>query len=217
MLRGADASLPPSSSRGSEEHPSNFLPAYVVVFLAATVGAAAAFVANPFDVALIRMQADGHFHPSQRRNYAHVFDAVHSIVRNEGVHTLWRGCGPTVTRAALCTLTQLPTYIYTKQALISLGYFGKDDSTLHILSSLASASAASIATAPVDVIKTRIINMNDNRYSGTVDCIVKIIRYEGVRGLYKGLVPTFVRLTPHTLVLWTVQEACLRHLWRVSS
>ena len=213
-----DKSMPP--------HPSKHLKPHQVVCLAACVGASAAFIANPFDVSLIRMQADGHWKPAKRRNYKHVFDAIASIVRQEGAATLWRGCGPTVIRAALCTLTQLPTYLYAKELLLSsaphwLFPNKSDDAKLHIISSLASAAAASLATAPVDVVKTRIINMNKkgggHQYSSAIDCVMKILRYEGVRGMYKGLLPTFVRLAPHTVVLWTVQEACLRKLWEIEA
>ena len=49
-------------------------------------------------------------------------------------------------------------------------------------------------------------------YSSAWDCVAKTIRAEGVRGMFKGLAPTFVRLGPHTVVLWNVQEFILRTL-----
>ena len=50
-------------------------------------------------------------------------------------------------------------------------------------------------------------------YSGPIDCVVKILKIEGIRGLYKGLAPTMIRLTPHTVILWLVQEKILQLLW----
>jgi solute carrier family 25, member 34/35 len=50
-------------------------------------------------------------------------------------------------------------------------------------------------------------------YSGPIDCVVKILKIEGIRGLYKGLAPTMIRLTPHTVMLWIVQEKMLQLLW----
>lgn len=50
-------------------------------------------------------------------------------------------------------------------------------------------------------------------YSGPIDCVVKILKIEGIRGLYKGLAPTMMRLTPHTVMLWIVQEKMLQLLW----
>ena len=37
-------------------------------------------------------------------------------------------------------------------------------------------------------------------YSGTMDCIVKTARSEGVGALYKGLVPTAARQVPLNMV-----------------
>lgn len=42
-------------------------------------------------------------------------------------------------------------------------------------------------------------------YDGIFDCVVKIWRTEGFTGFYKGLVPNYLRLGPHTvlcLVFW---------------
>ena len=81
-------------------------------------------------------------------------------------------------------------------------------------------------TAPVDVVKTRLVNMKKETYqqessktihkpiySGPIDCVVKVLKIEGLRGLYKGLAPTMIRLTPHTVILWLVQEKILQFLW----
>ena len=54
---------------------------------------------------------------------------------------------------------------------------------------------------------------NSITYKGPLDCVIKTLRTEGIRGLYKGLVPTLARLTPHTVILWVVQENCLEKLW----
>jgi solute carrier family 25 oxoglutarate transporter 11 len=206
------ASLPP--------HPSKFVTVAQAIVAGAVVGAGAAFVANPSDVALVRMQSDRHWPVAQRRNYRHVGHAITSIVSQKGWHRLWRGCGPTVLRASLVTTTQIPTYHATKQVLLNRApaFFpqGNDDSKLHVVASIASAGVASIATCPVDVVKTRIINMQQvgtaPNYSSAWDCVAKTIRAEGVRGMFKGLAPTFVRLGPHTVVLWNVQEFILRTL-----
>lgn len=42
-------------------------------------------------------------------------------------------------------------------------------------------------------------------YDGIADCIVKIWKTEGFMGFYKGLIPNYLRLGPHTilcLVFW---------------
>jgi hypothetical protein len=65
---------------------------------------------------------------------------------------------------------------------------------------------AAVVTSPVDVIKTRIMNQKvgtngELLYRGTLDCLVKVIRTEGMIGLYKGFFPNWMRIGPHTVVV----------------
>ena len=62
-------------------------------------GAIAAFVATPFDLALIRFQADGTMAVADRRNYRNWFDALTKITKTEGFCNLWKGATPTIARA----------------------------------------------------------------------------------------------------------------------
>eukprot|EP00913_Durusdinium_trenchii_P035906 g33598.t1 len=66
-------------------------------------GTAAALAANPADVVLIRMQADGGWPEHQRR-------ALDEVYAEGGLAALYRGSGPTALRAALVTMSQLATY-----------------------------------------------------------------------------------------------------------
>lgn len=198
------------------------------IIIGGIIGAICSFIANPCDVVLIRMQADGHWEYNQRRNYKNVFDGFYQIIKNEGYKCLWRGCNATIIRGILITCSQLPAYHTSKHYLIQSGYFQNTTST-HIISSLISATFASLITCPADVIKTRLMNMksisinpnftqNGNQpkqqllYNGVIDCFVKTYKTEGIRGFYKGLGATIGRLGPHTIVLWNVQELILKTL-----
>ena len=66
---------------------------------------------------------------------------------------------------------------------------------------------------PFDVVATRLYNQpveacgKGKYYCGVGDCFSKIIKFEGLRGLYKGLGTSVLRLAPHTslsLFLWTL-------------
>ena len=43
----------------------------------------------------------------QRRNYSWVGNALTRVAREEGVATLWRGCGPTIGRAVVLNIAQV--------------------------------------------------------------------------------------------------------------
>ncbi|VDK47666.1 unnamed protein product [Gongylonema pulchrum] len=94
--------------------------------------------------------------PDQQRKYKNVFDALIRVVKEEGVLTLWRGCGPTVLRAMVVNAAQLATYSQSKEALLATGKF-KDGILLHFSASMISGLATTIASMPVDIAKTRLI------------------------------------------------------------
>ncbi|KAI4460065.1 mitochondrial 2-oxodicarboxylate carrier 1-related [Holotrichia oblita] len=68
------------------------------------------------------------------------------------------------------------------------------------------------AVFPIDLIKTRIQNQRTNpkaadaRYRGYIDCFLKTLRNEGFFGLYKGLLPQIIGVSPEKAVKLTVND-----------
>jgi hypothetical protein len=44
------------------------------------------------------------------------------------------------------------------------------------------------------------------KYDGLVDCIRRIVKNEGMRGLFKGLVPCYLKVIPATAILFMTNE-----------
>lgn len=175
--------------------------------LAGGIGAA---VGNPADVAMVRMQADGRLPSAQRRNYKSVVDAISRMAKDEGVTSLWRGSSLTVNRAMLVTASQLASYDEFKEKILKNGWM-KDGLGTHVVASFSAGFVAAVASNPVDVIKTRVMNMKVEAgspppYSGAIDCALKTIRAEGPMALYKGFIPTITRQGPFTVVLFVTLE-----------
>lgn len=173
-------------------------------------GAIGAAVGNPADVAMVRMQADGRLPPAQRRNYKSVLDAITRMSKQEGVTSLWRGSSLTVNRAMLVTASQLASYDQIKETILQNGVM-KDGLGTHVTSSFAAGFVAAVASNPVDVIKTRVMNMKVEAgaappYTGALDCALKTVRAEGPMALYKGFIPTISRQGPFTIVLFVTLE-----------
>lgn len=173
-------------------------------------GAIGAAVGNPADVAMVRMQADGRLPPAQRRNYKSVIDAITQMSKNEGITSLWRGSSLTVNRAMLVTASQLASYDQIKETILEKGLM-RDGLGTHVTASFAAGFVAAVASNPVDVIKTRVMNMKveagaEPPYKGAIDCVVKTIKAEGPLALYKGFIPTISRQGPFTVVLFVTLE-----------
>jgi len=167
-------------------------------------GAVGAAVANPCDVIMVRMQADGKLPPELRRNYRNVFHGLGSITREEGVGALWRGCAPTVVRAMIVTASQFAAYDQIKEYMIARG--ASDNPATHISAGFCAGFVASCTSTPVDTIKTRLMNSNPGQYKGPVDCLLQTVRNEGPMAVYKGFVPTFVRQAPYLVVMFVTLE-----------
>jgi hypothetical protein len=85
--------------------------------------------------------------------------------KQEGVASLWRGSGLTVNRAMIVTASQLASYDQAKEMILEKGLMSDEIGT-HVAASFLAGFVASVASNPIDVIKTRVMNMKvDNLFS----------------------------------------------------
>jgi len=186
--------------------PPNFATKAILGVVAGGIGS---FVGTPAEISLIRMTSDGRLPPAERRGYTNVFNALFRITKEEGILTLWRGCGPTVVRAMVVNAAQLASYSQAKQIVLSTGYFS-DNIFLHFVASMISGLITTAASMPVDIAKTRVQNMRiiDGKpeYKGALDVLSRVIRNEGFFSLWKGFTPYYARLGPHTVLTFIFLE-----------
>ncbi|XP_026327517.1 mitochondrial uncoupling protein Bmcp [Hyposmocoma kahamanoa] len=174
-------------------------------FCAAFAGGLSSAIANPTDVLKVRMQA-GH----EKGRIVRCFIDIYHL---EGVKGLWRGVTPTSQRAAVIAAVELPVYDACKKKLtLTLG----DTPANHFASSLVASLGSAVASTPLDVIRTRLMNQrkmkdhiakpNEKLYKGTVDCFLQTVRSEGFLALYKGFVPTWLRMGPWNIIFFITYE-----------
>lgn len=194
----------------SDESSGSGLPLYKKVAAALVSGGFGAVVGNPADLAMVRMQADGRLPAHERRNYTGVGNALGRMVKQDGVASLWTGSGPTVTRAMLVTAAQLATYDQIKDSIKESQLVAEGLAT-QVVASCGAGVLASVASNPIDVVKTRVMNMKVAAgeaapYRGALDCAVKTVRAEGPLALYKGFIPTVTRQGPFAIVMFLSLE-----------
>lgn len=182
------------------------LPLYKRAFAGASAGVLGQAVASPTDLVKVRMQADGRrVVQGLKPRYAGMSDAMRTIMKEEGVKGLYKGLGPNLYRAGLVNLGELTTYDTAKHFLLDSGW--KDNLTTHTASAIVSGFFATAFSCPADVVKSRIMAADaQGKYSGTIDCLVKTVRHEGVSALYKGFFPSWARLGPFQFTFWIVYE-----------
>lgn len=79
------------------------------------------------------------------------------------------------------------------------------------LGSIAGAAGATVVY-PIDLVKTRMQNQRSGSYVGelmyrnSIDCVKKVVRYEGAAGLYRGLLPQLVGVCPEKAIKLTMND-----------
>uniref|UniRef100_A0A1I8HTP7 TYR_PHOSPHATASE_2 domain-containing protein n=1 Tax=Macrostomum lignano TaxID=282301 RepID=A0A1I8HTP7_9PLAT len=187
-----------------ETDPANFS-LWKKICSGAVTGVLGSAVATPTDLVKVRMQA---FESGAR--YRGTWHAFVSIYAEGGVPALYKGIGPTVARAAVVTATQVPSYDHFKHTMLSRGLL-KEGLPLHFLASMFAGLMCAITTSPLDVVKTRVMNqdtvgLRGAAYSNAFSCAAAAIRTEGLTGLYKGFVPNWMRIGPHTVITFMIFE-----------
>ena len=154
---------------------------------------------NPGDILNVRMQSDFAKPPEQRRNYKHALDGLMRMLREEGPASLFRGVWPNSTRAILMTSGQLASYDAFKK--LCLNTFNMHDNvTTHLTASMMAGFVATTICSPVDVIKTRIMSASaESGNTGLLTLLKNIYAKEGFTWMFRGWVPSFIRLGPQTV------------------
>ncbi|XP_046428728.1 mitochondrial dicarboxylate carrier isoform X4 [Neodiprion pinetum] len=186
------------------ETPGYSLPFHQRLFLAGISGAVGGVIGTPADLINVRMQNDIKVSPELRRNYKHALDGLFRVWKEEGFLRLFNGCSTATSRAALMTIGQLSFYDQIKMLLLQSGMF-TDSPTTHFLSSLSAGAIATTLTQPLDVLKTRAMNAKPGEFKNMIDLILYTAKL-GPLGFFKGYIPAFVRLAPHTILTFVFLE-----------
>jgi solute carrier family 25 oxoglutarate transporter 11 len=164
-------------------------------------GGLGALIGNPAEVVLIRMQSDGLKPEAHRMHYRSALDCLSRITRNEGIRALWSGAYPTTIRAMATNFGQLTFFSESKSQLQCHTNFSAQATTL--TASAIAGFFAAFFSLPFDMIKTRLQKQTKGsgasvEYRGTLDCLVKVAKSEGILRFYRGFGPYFLRMAPHS-------------------
>lgn len=160
-------------------------------------GVVSTLLLHPLDLLKIRFAVDDG--SQARHKYAGVRSAVTTILRSEGMRGLYRGVTPNTVGAG----SAWGFYFLFYQTIKIDKQQGDPRLQLTPQDHLVAASEAGILTLgltnPIWVVKTRLclqsalvenkVKDSTRHYDGMYDAFRKIIKYEGIKGLYKGFTP----------------------------
>ncbi|XP_053700093.1 mitochondrial basic amino acids transporter-like isoform X1 [Synchiropus splendidus] len=156
-------------------------------------GAAGVLVGHPFDTVKVRLQVQNVDKPLYRGTY-HCFQ---SIVRQESVFGLYKGIG-----SPMMGLTFINAIVFGVQGN-TMRLLGNDTPLNQFLAGSAAGAIQCVICCPMELAKTRMQMQGTGEkkssrrlYKNSLDCLARIYRREGVRGVNRGMVTTLIRETP---------------------
>jgi solute carrier family 25 (mitochondrial citrate transporter), member 1 len=143
------------------------------------------------------------------RGLAH---GVRTIIKEEGIGGVYRGLTPTMFKQGCNQMTRFTIFEGIKK--VYLGRTGAD--SLAFYESLGFGSLAGFVsvyvTMPFDVVKTRMQGLEAKKYSGALNCGVRILKEEGVLALWKGTVPRLSRVMFSGGIIFAFYEQIMKSI-----
>lgn len=159
---------------------------------------------------------------AQYRGIAH---AARTIVAEEGLVALWRGWLPSVIGVIPYVGLNFCVYETLKDAVLRYSG-GKDEREIPVMTRLACGALAGTTgqtiAFPLDVVRRRMqmsgwagaaalhgadpSHASAVAYRGMTDCFTRTVREEGVRALFKGLWPNYIKVVPSIAIAFVSYE-----------
>ncbi|XP_031567778.1 mitochondrial folate transporter/carrier-like [Actinia tenebrosa] len=178
-------------------------------------GVSATMCLHPLDLMKVRLQVNDGL--GRGPKYKGFLDATRSIIRNDGWRGLYQGAAPNV----LGNGSAWGLYFFGYNIIKAWMH---DDSEKplgaekHLLAGAVTGLVTLTLTNPIWVVKTRMClqysgeySVQQQRYKSMLDTLVKVWRYEGLRGLYKGYLPGIFGVTHGALQFMAYEELKKAH------
>ncbi|KAK6943154.1 Mitochondrial substrate/solute carrier [Dillenia turbinata] len=168
-------------------------------------------IVTPFEVVKIRLQQQKGLAPDLLK-YKGPIHCAQMIIREDGILGLWAGAAPTVMRNG----TNQAAMFTAKNAFDKILWRKHEGDGIilqpwqSMISGFLAGTAGPICTGPFDVVKTRLMAQSKSggepKYKGMIHAIRTIYAEEGLRALWKGLLPRLMRIPPGQAIMWAVAD-----------
>jgi len=158
-------------------------------------GAIANTICYPFDFARTRLASDVKKGGGQFKG---IGDCIMTTVRSQGITGLYTGWSVTVAGSFVYRAGQLGCF----KQIQDMNPYKNDKGTLGAISAFGAVTAARTVVMPFnypfDTIRRRMMlqsekPMSERLYKGSFHCASEIMKKEGFKGMYKGMIPEIFR------------------------
>ena len=193
----------------------------------ATAGIISRICTHPLDTAKAKLQSGG----DVARAYRGPVDVLRKTIRTEGIRAWYRGFGAILVGGTPGTMVYLCSYEMIKKRLSgaisnnsssTTTRASNDESFLvHFTAGMLAETISCIVYVPVDVIKERLqvqqkqqqnagAAVTQQQYRGSYDALRKIMKNEGLKGIYKGYGATLLSFGPFSAIYFGLYESMKR-------
>ncbi|KAI8955275.1 mitochondrial carrier domain-containing protein [Xylaria longipes] len=179
-------------------------------------GMAAQFCVYPLDTLKFRLQSE--YVSGGARGNALLFQTARKMLAEGGARAAYRGVTMGLIGMFPYSAIDMGTFELLKVTYIqykakSSGCHEEDAQPSTFATGIMGASSGAFGASvvyPLNVLRTRLqtqgTSMHPARYTGIWDVAHKTVKNEGVRGLYKGLMPNLLKVAPALSITWMVYE-----------
>ncbi|XP_032684722.1 mitochondrial basic amino acids transporter-like [Odontomachus brunneus] len=166
-------------------------------------GCAGIIVGYPLDTVKVHMQTQD----SRNPKYRGTWDCLRTILARESLTGLYRGMTSPIAGVAAVNAIVFGVYGHTQRHLSE-----PDRLSTCFLAGASAGLAQTPVSSPIELAKTRLQLQSSTRGNsqGPMQCLKKIYRREGCRGVFKGLGITFLREGPSYGVYFVTYEVLTR-------
>ncbi|KAJ1406522.1 Mitochondrial carrier protein [Sesbania bispinosa] len=150
------------------------------------------------------------------------FSVAKGLVKTNGIPGLYRGFGTVITGAIPARVLFLTALETTKVAAFRmLEPFRLSETTQAAIANgvagMTSSLFAQFVFVPIDVVSQKLMVQGYSghaQYRGGLDVARKVLRSDGIRGLYRGFGLSVVTYSPSSAVWWASYGSSQRFIWR---
>lgn len=195
------------------------------MFAGASAGVTACLLTYPFDIVRTRLAVQ-----TNNKKYSGIIDCLRNIAHKEGFLALYRGLGLTLMMTApnlsinYTVYDSVSSFLSRKHVkhVVDSEFPDQCDTsfqssivTSKMFISLSSGAVAAIAsstiTFPMDMVRRRlqVEGMSDRNASSfsAIGILKRVYTSQGIRGLYKGIAPEYLKAIPAVTITFGVYES----------
>ncbi|KAF4322563.1 hypothetical protein BBO99_00003850 [Phytophthora kernoviae] len=168
----------------------------------------------PFEVVKVRLQTQ-----TKEHAYKGVTDCFRRIATEEGVFALWKGAVPALSSSIIENSVLFSANGFAKRAVLALharqraaheGDYKLTTMDEALMGAFSGCFSATAITVPENIkckLQFQRGHLGEGRYHGPLDCLMKVAKEDGIKGLFRGYSALLLRDVPFSFFFFGSYQA----------